>query len=128
MNILILNLGSSSIKYDLFQKDDVVIVRKSLGATTYYAALDNCAFVIGNSSSGVTEAPYFNKPVLNVGKRQQGRDKDVGVSDIEPSETQVKQALEEGLKNGWQRCVCSEIFGDGTSIKKIREIFIKHFG
>ena len=40
------------------------LVSKNLGAKAYYSALNDCTFVIGNSSSGVIEAPYFNKVVL----------------------------------------------------------------
>ncbi len=45
----------------------------SLGRRRYYSALSHCNAVIGNSSSGLCEAPSFKKPTLNIGIRQQGR-------------------------------------------------------
>ena len=45
----------------------------SLGRARYYSALTHCAAVVGNSSSGLVEAPSFRKPTLNIGNRQKGR-------------------------------------------------------
>lgn len=45
----------------------------SLGRARYYSALIHCAAVVGNSSSGLIEAPSFKKPTLNIGNRQRGR-------------------------------------------------------
>ena len=109
------------------QKNDNVIVSKSLGAAGYYTTLDNCSFVIGNSSSGIVEAPYFSKPVLNIGTRQEGRDKDVCVNDIEPQGKQVEQAIENGFKKEWPQCSCNHIYGTGNSIKKIKKILVANF-
>lgn len=50
-----------------------VKVVTSLGRMRYYSALEHCKAVIGNSSSGICEAPSFRKPTLNIGIRQQGR-------------------------------------------------------
>ena len=44
----------------------------SMGQKLYYSALKHCNIVLGNSSSGIIEAPYFNSTV-NVGIRQKGR-------------------------------------------------------
>lgn len=48
-------------------------LHESLGAETYYAAMSKARFMIGNSSSGLWEAPSFRLPVVNIGPRQQGR-------------------------------------------------------
>jgi len=47
---------------------------KNLGTNYYFATLKKCDFIIGNSSSGIIEAPYLKKQVLNLGDRQQGRE------------------------------------------------------
>ena len=39
----------------------------------YLSVLKHCDVMIGNSSSGFTEAPYFKTPVVNIGDRQNGR-------------------------------------------------------
>ncbi len=45
----------------------------SLGSKRYLSALKHCEMVIGNSSSGVLEAPVFGIPTINIGDRQKGR-------------------------------------------------------
>lgn len=45
----------------------------SLGKTRYFSALRYCSAVVGNSSSGIIEAPSFHVPTLNIGDRQKGR-------------------------------------------------------
>jgi UDP-N-acetylglucosamine 2-epimerase len=48
-------------------------ISKSLGQKKYLSALNNFDIVIGNSSSGIIEASFFNIKVLNIGNRQKGR-------------------------------------------------------
>ena len=55
-----------------FKKPNVIF-HKSLGDKLYLSSLKHCDVMIGNSSSGFTEAPYFNTPVVNIGDRQKGR-------------------------------------------------------
>jgi GDP/UDP-N,N'-diacetylbacillosamine 2-epimerase (hydrolysing) len=50
-----------------------VAVFQSMGALKYLSALKHCAMVIGNSSSGIIEAPSFHVPTINIGDRQKGR-------------------------------------------------------
>ena len=47
--------------------------KKSLGSDRYFSLLKVVNFVIGNSSSGISEAPYFKIPTINLGYRQKGR-------------------------------------------------------
>ena len=46
---------------------------KSFGVKYYYSILNIVDFMVGNSSSGIIEMPFFNKPTINLGKRQHGR-------------------------------------------------------
>lgn len=50
-----------------------VVTAASLGRQRYYTALAHCAAVVGNSSSGLVEAPSFSVPTLDIGNRQKGR-------------------------------------------------------
>ncbi|BCS87543.1 UDP-N-acetylglucosamine 2-epimerase [Pseudodesulfovibrio sediminis] len=50
-----------------------VLITPSLGLVRYLSAMKHCAAVLGNSSSGILEAPSFSVPTINVGTRQQGR-------------------------------------------------------
>lgn len=50
-----------------------VLASVALGQRNYSSAMQHCAAVIGNSSSGIVEAPALRKPTVNVGDRQKGR-------------------------------------------------------
>lgn len=66
----------------------------SLGRRRYYSALKYCKAVIGNSSSGLCEAPSFRKPTLNIGIRQQGRCQGNTIVNCDPT----KESISEGLR------------------------------
>ncbi len=102
-----------------------VYIQKNLGIEGYYAALRDCTFVIGNSSSGIMEAPYFHKPVINIGTRQQGRDKDVGIKDVEPTTTALEAALREGFTSSWPEARCNNLYGDGKAVARISKAIIR---
>ena len=53
--------------------EDRCVAFTSLGRVRYLSALQFCAAVVGNSSSGIIEAPSFHIPTVNIGNRQQGR-------------------------------------------------------
>ncbi|PYM52461.1 MAG: UDP-N-acetylglucosamine 2-epimerase (hydrolyzing), partial [Candidatus Rokuibacteriota bacterium] len=50
--------------------------------------------MIGNSSSGLIEAPSFGLPVVNVGSRQRGRLRGANVIDVEPSREDILRGIE----------------------------------
>lgn len=50
-----------------------VFAIRSLGQARYLSAVKNSSAVIGNSSSGIIEAPAFDVPTVNIGSRQKGR-------------------------------------------------------
>ncbi len=102
-----------------------VLISKNLGAVNYYAALKDCLFVIGNSSSGITEAPYFYKQVLNVGSRQEGRDRDTGIVDIKPEVECVSASIENGFHKGWPLVKNNNIYGNGTAVTSIMSVLEK---
>ncbi len=61
-------------KFKYLSKNKInVSFYKSLGDQMYLSLLKYCDVMMGNSSSGFTEAPYFKIPVLNIGDRQNGR-------------------------------------------------------
>lgn len=95
-----------------------VTVIKHLGAKRYYAALNDSLFVIGNSSSGLIEAPYFYKNVLNIGDRQKGREMDEGVIDIPCEEEAVIEALKNGFSSDWKAIKNNQIYGDGNALDR----------
>ena len=52
---------------------DQCLVVHSLGCLRYLSVMKFCAAVVGNSSSGIIEAPAFRVPTINIGDRQKGR-------------------------------------------------------
>jgi UDP-hydrolysing UDP-N-acetyl-D-glucosamine 2-epimerase len=69
------------------------IVFTSLGYHRYLSALQYIDAVVGNSSSGIIEAPSFNVPTLNIGNRQGGRIKSLSVVDCDPAFEDIKKNL-----------------------------------
>lgn len=65
----------------------------SLGKKRYYSALRYCSAVIGNSSSGLVEAPSYHIPTLNIGDRQKGRCKGESVIDCSPDYLSIQNGL-----------------------------------
>ena len=59
------------IKYVKGRKNAFYV--KSFGQTNYFSVLKNVDGVVGNSSSGITEAPSFKIGTINIGDRQKGR-------------------------------------------------------
>lgn len=79
----------------------------SLGQKRYLSALSYCDIVIGNSSSGVIEAPSFHKPTVNIGDRQKGRIRAKSVIDCGYGQEEIKKAIEYGLSPEFQE-VCKK--------------------
>lgn len=69
----------------------------SLGQKRYLSALKYCRIVIGNSSSGIIEAPSFGKPVINIGDRQKGRICADSVINCGYTQQEIQQAMETAL-------------------------------
>ena len=69
----------------------------SLGKRRYYSALKYATAVVGNSSSGLVEAPSFHIPTLNVGNRQQGRTRGESVIDVPATYEAIREGLHKAL-------------------------------
>ncbi len=66
----------------------------SLGRKRYLSALKYCEMVIGNSSSGIIEAPSFAIPTINIGDRQKGRVQTSSVINCDPTELSIQAAID----------------------------------
>lgn len=65
----------------------------SLGAARYYSLIPHCHAVIGNSSSGIIEVPFFRIPSINIGDRQKGRIQHDSVLNASCTEKSIRAAL-----------------------------------
>ncbi|MDE6227971.1 MAG: UDP-N-acetyl glucosamine 2-epimerase, partial [Muribaculaceae bacterium] len=77
-------------------KDSVKAVA-SLGRRRYYSVLAHSSAAVGNSSSGLIEAPSFGIPTLNVGDRQKGRAQGVSVVNCDATESSIIAGLDKVL-------------------------------
>ena len=97
----------------------------ALGEKRYWTVLKGCDAVIGNSSSGIIEAPAVPVPVVNVGMRQAGRGFAPCIIDV-PSGTEldITNAIEKALDPEFRKNLSSadSRYGEGHSAEKITEI------
>lgn len=69
----------------------------SVGQQNYLSLLSGAKFVLGNSSSGLLEAPSFKVPTVNVGKRQDGRPRAKSIIDVNPNSEEISEAIRMAL-------------------------------
>ena len=92
----------------------------NLPRNDYLGFLKHCSALIGNSSSGLIEGSYLHTPVINIGIRQLGREKDVNVIDVPIfSKSLILNALKKSLKKKNKKIKNSSIYGTGNASKKI---------
>ena len=91
----------------------------ALGEGSYWALLRDADAVVGNSSSGIVEAPAAGIPVVNVGDRQRGRLRMGRVWDVAPDAGHVERALREALAAGREAPGASDGFPAGAAAPRI---------
>ena len=94
---------------------------KSLGVKKYLSLLPYTDFVIGNSSSGILEVPYFKIPTINIGPRQDGRIRHESIIDTDYNTVSIKQAIEKALTPAFRNTLKNMPykFGDGQASQKM---------
>ncbi len=70
---------------------------ENLGSERYFSAMRSCACMVGNSSSGLIEAPSFRVPVVNIGERQAGRIRAANVIDCADDRTSIGAAITKAI-------------------------------
>lgn len=86
----------------------------------YAILLNNCACIIGNSSSGIREGSFLGVPAVNIGTRQSGRERGANVMDVNYNRTEIYDAIRKQLAFG--RYPQENLYGDGTASEKIADI------
>ena len=84
----------NKILQDYAYESENAICVNSLGSRRYLSALKCCEFVMGNSSSGIIEAPSFKIPTINIGDRQKGRIQAQSIINCEPTMGDILKAIE----------------------------------
>lgn len=92
----------------------------TLPRSDYLGMLKSCGVLVGNSSSGMIEAGYFNIPVVNVGIRQKDRERGKNVINvINESEDSIYHTIQKALKMKQRRSVVNDAYGSGNVANKI---------
>ncbi len=96
----------------------------NLDAVTYWSLLGQVDAMIGNSSSGIMEAASFGLPVVNVGMRQQGRERGRNVVDVRAETGAISQALSKALTPAFRNELrgMANPYGNGTAAKTIAKV------
>lgn len=104
-----------------YKNNDFIRIIPNLGSQKYLSLLKITSVLVGNSSSGIWEAPSFKTPVVNIGTRQYGRLRANNVIDVDYNKEQIQKAIlyvmndkkyRENLKN------CKNPYGDGKTSEK----------
>jgi len=101
-------------------------IHESLGYKNYIGLMKACSVVVGNTSSGILETPFFKKPFINIGTRQKGRLSSTNIINVDYDKTQIINAIEKSLydedflKQNVQNC--PNIYGNGDAGEKIASV------
>jgi UDP-hydrolysing UDP-N-acetyl-D-glucosamine 2-epimerase len=93
---------------------------KNLETSDYIKLMTRTACLVGNSSSAIREGAFIGTPAVNIGPRQEGRDRGSNVVDVEYEQAQIAAAVRAQMANG--RYPMEPIYGDGHAGERIAEI------
>lgn len=113
---------------EFVSKNDNSVAYISLGRKRYLSALKYCTMVIGNSSSGLVEAPSFYVPTINIGNRQKGRLQPESVINCSSTTNEIEEAISLALSEEFAKKVRNVVnpYGDGNTSDKLVEVIRKY--
>ncbi len=94
----------------------------------YLGFLKNSRCIVGNSSSGLLEAPTFKKAAVNIGRRQNMRYRGINVIDVEFSEEKIVEAINKAISpefTDYLNRECENPYGDGHSSERILKLLLE---
>lgn len=100
-----------------------VVVFTSMGQLRYLSALQLVDAVVGNSSSGIIEAPACHTPTVNIGERQSGRLKAASIIDCRETADSISAAIELALSPAFRESLKNTVslYGCGESALQIKD-------
>lgn len=99
------------------QYPQLIETRPSLERGKFLQLLGQARVLIGNSSSGLIEAPAFNLPAVNIGPRQKGREQAKNVINADYNRKQIVKAISKAL--GWRLNHLKNPYGDGKTSTRV---------
>jgi len=106
------------------KNSDKSVVFTNMGQLLYLSTMKYVDAVVGNSSSGIIEAPSFKIGTINIGDRQKGRIRAKSIIDCKPEYEDIKIAIKKLYSNEFQENLkkVKNPYGEGNASKKIKEI------
>ena len=98
-----------------------------LGHRRYLSCLQHLAVMVGNSSSGLTEAPSFRLPVVNIGDRQRGRVRAANTIDVACSQPAILRGIKRAISSRFRASLSGmrnpyDRFHDGHASERIKDV------
>lgn len=106
---------------------DNLHVFSSLGVVRYLSLMKHAEFVLGNSSSGIVEAPAFGIPTVNIGDRQRGRLQSESIINCLRDKESIKAAIDKACNDDF-KSVCRKVvspYGDGHASERIAQKIVE---
>ena len=96
----------------------------NLAPEVYFGLLKLAGMMIGNSSSGIMEAPSFRLPVVNIGFRQAGRERTANIIDVVPDRDAILTAVARAGDPAFRGSLVNLVnpYGDGHSAERITDV------
>ncbi len=121
--------GSYEIRYaiDNYKRGEYHIYA-NLKREDYLALLKHCKCIVGNSSSGLLEAPTFRTAAVNIGRRQDCRYRGNNVIDVNFSKDEIVDAIKKAISPEFKKFLKDNIdnpYGDGHSSEKILKLLME---
>lgn len=116
---------SKLLDHFFYKNKNRAIVFESMGLKYYLSAMKHCIGVVGNSSSGIIEAPSLKVGSINIGNRQKGRIMADSVINCSPDKTAITEALHKLKDPAYQaalKVVKNPYQGSDTSRRIVEEI------
>jgi UDP-hydrolysing UDP-N-acetyl-D-glucosamine 2-epimerase len=101
-------------------RPDYIRFYKNFPVETFVRLMKNAACLVGNSSAPLREGAFLGTPAVNIGSRQQGRDRGPNVMDVAPERSAIVTAVRAQLAHG--RYEPAHLYGDGTAGTRIADI------
>ena len=111
-----------------YEKYPFIKIFKNIPYKEYLSLMNIVSVMVGNSSSGIIEAPSFGLPVVNIGTRQEGRQRAENVIDVDYDKEEIKAAIKKALYDEeFKEKVknCKNPYGDGKAGVRIADILSK---
>ncbi len=117
--------GSHAVRQVLLQnRNRDTLVFENVTRRHYLGLLKKCQVIVGNSSSGLLEAPTFKTPAVNIGRRQADRVQGTNVINADFEIGSITSAIEKATSPEFASSMlnCVNPYGDGHSAKRIIEV------